>query len=72
MDGCLCYLSLPAHIYRAKVRFFTIIILSFFGSICYTVVTTHKKHKKREKCKNSMHKNAKLLSFFLVLLLLAQ
>jgi len=67
----LCYLSLPAHIYRAKVRFFTIIILSFFGSVCYTVVTAHKKYKKREKYRNSMHKSAKLLSFFLALLLLA-
>ncbi len=68
----LCHLGLPAHIYRAKVRFFTIIILSFFVSICYTVVTAHKKYKKREKCGNSMHKSAKLLSFFLALLLLAQ
>lgn len=68
----LCHLGLPPHIYRAKVRFFTIIILSFFGSVCYTVVTAHKKYKKREKCGNSMHKSAKLLSFFLVLLLLAQ
>ena len=68
----LCHLGLPAHIYRAKVRFFTIIILSFFGSVCYTVVTAHKKYKKREKCGNSMHKSAKLLSFFLALLLLSQ
>ena len=68
----LCHLGLPPHIYRAKVRFFTIIILSFFGSVCYTVVTAHKKYKKREKCGNSMHKSAKLLSFFLALLLLAQ
>ena len=68
----LCHLSLPAHIYRAKVRFFTIIILSFFGSVCYTVVTAHKKYKKREEGENNMHKSAKLLSFFLALLLLAQ
>lgn len=67
----LCHLGLPPHICRAKVRFFTIIILSFFGSVCYTVVTAHKKYKKREKCGNSMHKSAKLLSFFLALLLLA-
>lgn len=67
-----CHLGLPPHICRAKVRFFTIIILSFFGSVCYTVVTAHKKYKKREKCGNSMHKSAKLLSFFLALLLLAQ
>ena len=68
----LCHLGLPPHICRAKVRFFTIIILSFFGSVCYTVVTAHKKYKKREKCGYSMHKSAKLLSFFLALLLLAQ
>ena len=64
--GCRCtYIA-------QKIHFYTIIILPFFGSVCYTVVTAHKKYKKREKCGNSMHKSAKLLSFFLALLLLAQ